>query len=138
MNTHFHPAPKGTPRVLTRGWKRKLQVQLLAAAYAIVNERDGNCDRVTGRRLFPRSSDPKKLRTHHHLQPRSTAPAQRADPRNIILCSQEVHALLQGDAILVDGDDANQVLRFRWNRQLVPVGREPIRIAPQQKARRTA
>ncbi len=110
---NWKPA-KGSGR-LDRRARQAEEDQAIAEAYEVVNARDGNCCRVTGRFLQGGAVDARVRREHHHLVPRSLAPERVADPDNIILVAAEVHELITGRFIEVEGKDATKAIRFHWS-----------------------
>jgi hypothetical protein len=121
---------KGPSIQLEKGWKKKQFEQDMADAYVVVDLRDGNRSRISGKALLPMSSDPKQQREHNHLVPRSLAKSLRTAVKNIFLVSQYEHGFITRNELLVHGKDANKPLKFSWNRNLVPPGKEPFRIWP--------
>ena len=85
-------------------------------AYAEVDARDAGFCRATGRYTQPGGVDPAVRREHHHLQPRSVWPDLIAEAKNIILVAAEVHALITGGFIEVEGTDATKPLFFHWSK----------------------
>lgn len=123
--------PKHRPESLVRGWKKQERARQMDEAYALVDARDGDICRVTGRRLTKGRPGTVPLRiwlTHHHLKKRSTYPGDKYDPRNIFVVCGQAHRALEGCLIEVEGTNAYRRLIFRWNRRIVPVGKEPFRI----------
>lgn len=114
--------------------RRKDAAKRLADAYELVNKRDENKSRVSGCALLASSPDPRQRREHHHLRGRRVAPDERAEASNIILCSAFEHGLLESDAILVEGTDANKRIVFHWNREKVKAGEEPIRLLSKRRS----
>lgn len=119
---------KGPSIQLEKGWKKVAFETALAKAYAIVNARDRERSRITGINLFPHTEHLKARREHNHLEPRSTAPDRITDPSNIFLVSNYEHGFITSGALIVHGKDANKEIRFSWNRNMVPAGKEPFRI----------
>lgn len=130
--TNFKPA-RGS-RLLDKKARKAAEEQALADAYEIVNARDGNQCRVTGRFLTAGAVMAEQRREHHHLQPRSVAPHRIADPSNIILVCAEAHQLITGGFIEVEGKDATRPLFCHWNEQAMRGRVKPFRII----GRRTA
>lgn len=120
--------PKGPSIQLEKGWKQAAVETALAKAYAKVDARDENRSRVTGRRLLAISGNDKDRREHNHLENRSTAPDKITDVSNIFLVSTFEHGFLTRNELLIHGTNANKKLKFSWNLNSVPVGREPFRI----------
>lgn len=127
--------PKGTPNRLARGWKKRERDAKLDAAYAHVDQRDGVICRVTGRTLrkgLPGAVPPKFWLTRHHMYGRHAA--LLSDVSAIFVCAWDVHQLLELNAIEIEGTNANRPLFFRWNRRVVPVGKEPFRLATRNRS----
>lgn len=108
--------------------RRKTNKQRLEDAYKEVDRRDGNLSRVSGCYLLASSADNRQRREHHHLRGRNVRPDWKYAPERILLCSSFEHGLLEGDAILYEGDDARERIVFFWNREKVPVNSEPFRL----------
>lgn len=109
------PKPAKGSRLLERKARKAEAEQALADAYEIVNQRDGNQCRVTGRFLQAGAVMAEVRREHHHLRERSLAKELVADPRNIILVCAEAHFLITGGFLEVEGDDATKPVFFHWN-----------------------
>lgn len=103
-----------TPLAVERDQRKKAKDASLLAAYAVVNQRDGNRCRVTGIALDPSAIDQKHRREHHHIVKRSQSKAKRDDPSNIMLTSRFVHRLIEKGWIDVEGTDADKPLRFHY------------------------
>lgn len=130
------PVPKparGSGR-LDRHEKRAKEERELAEAYEVVNVRDGNQCRVTGRFVQGAAVDGRVRREHHHLVPRSLAPERVADPNNIILVCAEAHDLITGKFIEVEGTDASKAVFFHWSEEAMKGRVKPFVI----KSKRTA
>lgn len=125
--------PKGSARLDRKARQAEADAEL-AAAYEIVNARDGNICRVTGRFLSPSSVMAETRREHHHLEPRSIAPARIADPTNIILVCKEAHDYITGGFIEVEGKDATKPMFFHWREDMMRGRVRPFHI----KGKRTA
>lgn len=132
FQTNHKPA-KGSHR-LARAERRAEADKALADAYEIVNARDGNCCRATGRFLTAGAVDARVRREHHHLIPRSLAPELVADPDNIILVAAEVHDLITGRFIDVEGTKANKPIFFHWNEEAMKGRIRPFRIVGKRTA----
>ena len=128
MDTSGLKFPKGQPSVLAKHARLTQQERKLSQAYAEVNERDGNRCRVTGVRLYAVSSNDKTRREHHHLQGRCVRPEWLTRPRRIVLVSAFVHRLLTAYALVPDQVDAKKPIQWRWNRRIVRLGEEPLRL----------
>jgi hypothetical protein len=129
--------PKGQPKHLEKGWKKREKEQRLEAVYALVDARDGQVCRVTGRTLIkglPGSVAHEKWHTRHHMKKRSTHPEDYFNLANIFVCSWQAHQALESGALLHEGNDANGRLIFHWNRRVVPVGKEPFRIRSKRRS----
>lgn len=120
--------PKGAPDVMIVESRRQRNERELAEAYEIVNARDKDICRATGVPLSPRVSDSRHRREHHHLQGRNVRPEWVRDPKRIILVSRKAHKLLTSNVLEIEGDDADGLLVFHWNRKRVAAGSAPIRI----------
>jgi hypothetical protein len=130
---------KGPPKRLEKGWKKRERAQRLEDVYALADARDGTVCRVTGRQLkkgLPNTVDAKVWHTRHHMKKRSTHPEDIFNLANIFVCAWEVHQALERGEIEIEGTDANKRLFFRWNRRLVPVGKEPFRIVTADRSSR--
>ena len=127
---------KGIPRDLAKGWKKAEFKKQMDAAYAVVNQRDGDRSRLTGIELRADHPNPKCRREHNHLEERSTNPARRTDPSNIFLCSTFEHKFITNNSIIIEGTDANEKLIFHWNRRIVPPGKEPFKLLSKRRTGR--
>jgi hypothetical protein len=128
---------KTPPKHLERGWKKREKKERLEAVYALVDARDGEVCRVTGRQLIkglPGSVAHEKWHTRHHMKKRSTHPEDIYNVANIFVCAWQVHQAIEDCLIEIEGDDANKRLIFSWNRRLVPVGSEPFRIKSKRRS----
>ena len=132
MKPNWKPA-KGSAR-LRRNERRAAEDAALEAAYEIVNARDGNQCRVTGRFLQAGAVDARVRREHHHLRPRSLAPELVAEPNNIILVAADVHDLITGGFLEVEGLKANRPCFFHWNEQAMKGRIKPFRIVGKRTA----
>lgn len=120
----LNPWPKGqsfqkaetiTPRVVTKHDKKAEKEKQLRDAYAIVDKRDAGKCRVTGVSLVAGAPDPKVRREHHHLRKRSTARADRSNPRNIVLVSAFAHQLIERGWLVAEGRDGNKPIFWHWS-----------------------
>lgn len=102
------------PLSVQRLGKRKARQEALEAAYAVVDKRDGNRCRVTGKHLDAAAVDPSHRREHHHLRGRRVRPDWRERPERICLVSRLAHDLITNGWIDVEGDDARKPLFFSW------------------------
>lgn len=128
------PKPaKGSGR-LARNERRAAEEKALNDAYELVNVRDGNQCRVTGRFVQAGAVDARVRREHHHLEPRSLSPLRVADPANIILVCAEAHDLITGRFIEVEGDDATKPVFFHWNEEAMKGRIKPFRIVGKRTA----
>lgn len=132
FKTNFK-APKGSGR-LDRKARRATEAAELAEAYEIVNARDGNQCRVTGRFLSAGAVMAEVRREHHHLRPRSLAPNRVADPKNIILVCAEAHQLITGGFLEVEGRDATKAVFIHWNESAMKGRVKPFRIVGKRTA----
>ena len=128
------PISKGTPRQLTRGWKKKSNEQRMDEAFAAVDARDKGISRISGKETFTNTSNEKVLRDHCHMRGRNVAPAEKYDPKRIFTATREEHKAYDAHLLEREGEDADKRLIFRWNRRLVPVGQEPFRIASKRRS----
>lgn len=117
--------PKGPSIQLEKGWKDAQFIKDLAAAYEIVNVRDSNRSRVSGRVLLPRTGNDKARREHNHLENRATAPSKVTDPANIFLVSTYEHGFITRNELLIHGTNANRKLAFYWNPNVFTDGKKP-------------
>lgn len=115
-----HPKSETPPVSVQRGQKRKAKKEALGAAYELVNQRDGNRCRVTGKPLDPRASDPAHRREHHHLRGRRVRPDWRERPERICLVSTLAHDCINNGWLIVEGDDARKPLFFHWAPHVKP------------------
>jgi hypothetical protein len=128
--------PKPLPRVLARRHRRALQDDALAQAYADVDRRDQGRCKATGRHTQPFAVDPRVRREHHHLEPRSVNPARITDASNIITVTAEAHFLITAKVLLVEGTNANQAIRFHWDRTKLPDGKAPFQLLSRRRSQR--
>lgn len=126
--------PKGVPSALTKGWKKRDAKARMQAAYDAVDKRDGMLSRVTGKPLLTNTNDAKLLRDHCHIRSRGAHPEDKFDVSNQFCASRLEHKLIHAGAIEIEGTDANQRLIFRWNRALVPVGKEPFKLLSKRRS----
>lgn len=110
----FPKPAKGSAR-LARNERKAEEAQALADAYEVVNVRDGNQCRVTGRFLQAGAVMASVRREHHHLEPRSLRHDRICDPTNIVLVCAEAHDLITGGFIDVEGTDATKPVFFHWS-----------------------
>jgi hypothetical protein len=125
------------PAVVTRAKRRTDKADALKDAYAAVDARDGSKCRVTGRTLKAGAPDARVRREHHHLVERSRDKGLIAEPSNIITVAAEVHALITAGMIVVEGTNADTVLRFHW-RADVPKEQRIVVIKSRRKSQREA
>lgn len=138
---------KGTPRALSKGWKKAAKDAALQDAYDQVDARDKKRCQVTGVRLTAGHVEDAKALERDHLAPRSTDKARVTDPDNILTVSRKVHQLLQSSALHVldthgrETTRVSQIAGFRFNRAMVPAGKEPFKLrrpyraaAPRERA----
>lgn len=126
--------PKGAPSVLTKGWKKRDNASRMDAAFAAVDARDGLVSRISGQPLLKESADPKLQRDHCHMRGRNVDPKEKFNPKRIFNASRYEHKLFDAHAIEVEGTDADQRLIFRWNRNVVPVEKEPFRLLSKRRS----
>ena len=122
------PRPLKGSGQLARRARRAEDSTALADAYAVVDARDGGFCVITGRFVVAGAVDPRRRREHHHLKGRNVRPDWVTDPRRIITVAADVHQLIEGGFIEVEGENANQRIVAHWNRALMPSGREPFRL----------
>lgn len=127
MHVTFPKPPRGSGRLARRARKAE-QDAALADAYSEVDRREAGFCRATGRYTQPFAVDPAQRREHHHLEPRSIAPHRIADPTNIITVAAEVHELITGGFIEVEGKDATKPLFFHWCERLMRGRPRPFRL----------
>jgi hypothetical protein len=126
-----------TPSVVTKARRRTDKAEALSAAYAACDRRDKSTCRVTGRTLKAGAPDARVRREHHHLDERSRDKGLIAEPSNIITVAAEVHALITAGMIVVEGTNADTVLRFHW-RADVPKEQRIVVIKSRRKSQREA
>lgn len=126
FQTNQKPA-KGSWR-LEKQARKAAEEQAIADAYEVVNVRDGNQCRVTGRFLTAGAVDARVRREHHHIIPRSIAPHLVDDPNNILLVCAEAHDLITGRFLEVEGKNASRSIFFHWNEQAMKGITKPFRI----------
>lgn len=129
-----NPKPAKGSRLLERKARKAVEDAVLAEAYEIVNQRDANTCRVTGRFLQPGAVMAENRREHHHLQPRSVAPERVADVTNIVLVCAEAHNLITGGFIEVEGIDATKPIFFHWREDMMRGRVRPFRIIGKRTA----
>lgn len=115
--TNFKP-PKGSGR-LERRARRATDETKLQKAYADADHRQGPFCTVTGVRFRFDSPDPRFTRHHHHLKGRRVRPDWKYKAERIIPVTHEVHDLIEGGFIDVEGDDARKPLFFHWNEEML-------------------
>jgi hypothetical protein len=111
---NWKPA-RGSGR-LRRQARKAEDEQAMAEAYEVVNVRDGNQCRVTGRFVHAGAVDARVRREHHHIRPRSLAPELVAEPNNILLVCAEAHDLITGGFLEVEGKNASRAVFFHWSK----------------------
>ena len=92
--------------------KRAAKAKALDDCNDAVDARDHMVCRVSGIKLAPFSSEPRKKLNRHHMLTRGAHPAERHNPANVITISQwvsdQIHIKgvmhLEGDANLRDAD----------------------------------
>jgi hypothetical protein len=126
--------PKGTPSVLTKGWKKRDNLSRMQTAFDAVDARDGLVSRISGKPLLKESPDQKLQRDHCHMRGRNVDPVEKYNPKRIFNASRYEHKLFDAHAIEVEGTDADQRLIFRWNRNVVPVGQEPFKLLSKRRS----
>lgn len=119
--------PKGSGR-LDRRARKAQEEAALREAYEEVDRRDCGFCRVTGRYTQPGAVDASWRRERHHLEPRSLAPDRVADVTNIITVAAEVHELITGRFIDVEGTNANKPMFFHWNEKAMKGRTKPFRL----------
>lgn len=128
------------PGPIERKARRAKKADALQTAYASVDARDKKRCQVTGKALSVGGVDEWTRLERNHLGPRSTRPEDRANADNILTVSAAVHKLMQAWALIpVDakGDRTERVSKiagYRWNRAMVPVGKEPFRLKSRKVA----
>jgi hypothetical protein len=103
-----------TPSVVTKAKRRSDKAEALSDAYAACDRRDKSTCRVTGRTLKAGAPDARVRREHHHLVERSRDKGLIAEPKNIITVCAEAHALITAGFLVVEGTNADAVIRFHW------------------------
>jgi hypothetical protein len=112
----FNPVPKFPPgartRMEARTDKKTAAERRELELHNAVDARDGKICRVSGLELKPFHDNPRRRLNRHHMKPRSTAPAEKYDPANVITISDwisdQIHNRrklhLEGDANLRDAE----------------------------------
>lgn len=126
--------PKSHPGGLEKGWKRRENHARMDAAYAKVDARDGGLSRISGRPTVTGTSDPTRLRDHCHIKAKGAHPELKYASSNIFTATRQEHKLFDAYAITLEGTDARGRLIFRWNRAIVPVGKEPFRLLSKRRS----
>jgi len=124
----FQSFPKPSPRVVGKHAKAKSTEQHRRETKAAVFARDKGKCRVCG----------DVAQEMHELRFRSLG-GKRSLENSIAVCNfrgRNCHRLLQTLCIAVEGTDANGRLIFHWNRNMVPKGAEPFRIASKRRSQR--
>lgn len=129
--------PKGSSR-LARRQRRADDEKRLRDAYAEVDRRHGPFCAVTGTRFKFDSPDPRLIRHHHHLKGRRVRPEWKYDPKRIIPVTAEVHDLIEGGFIDVEGDDATKPMFFHWNEGMMRGRKKPFALAARRTVRSVA
>lgn len=120
--------PKPEPLALHRAKRKAARASALDEAYRAVDLRDGGVCRATGRTTRSGDPDARVRREHHHLAGRHVRPDWRHDTKRIVTLCAEAHQLVESYALLIEGANADGRLLFHWNRDIVPVGKEPFRL----------
>lgn len=115
QGTNFKPA-KGSGR-LERRERDAVNEKRLQDAYAEVDQRHGPFCAVTGIMFRFDSPDPRTTRHHHHLKGRRVRPDWIYQAKRIIPVTAEVHDLIEGGFIVVEGDDATKPMFFHWDEE---------------------
>jgi hypothetical protein len=122
------PCPKPLPRVIEKTIKaREAETHRKEIKAAVWKRDQGRC-RVCG----------ETATEMHELRFRSLG-GERSPVNSVAVCTfnaHNCHRLLQTHAIHVEGSDANKRLVFTWNRDRVPVGKEPFRILSKRRSQR--
>lgn len=125
--------PKGLPQFIEKGFKRQSNKARMDSAFDKVDDRDSMVSRISGRRLFT-TGDRKQLRVHAHVFGRRVRPDLKYESAHIFNCSWTEHEYFDAHAIVLDGTfNANKTLRFKWNRAVIPAGKEPFRLLRSSK-----
>jgi hypothetical protein len=122
------------PAVLAKATRRTDEAKAQRDVYAEVDARDGKKCKATGRPLFAGAIDPRMRLERHHIKKRSTDKALRYVASNIVTLAGDVHQLVEAKALLIEGTNANKRLVFHWNREMVPVGKEPFKLLSKRKS----
>lgn len=112
---NWKPA-KGSGRLARRA-RRADDAKLLQDAYDEVDRRHGPFCAATGVRFRFDSPDPRFTRHHHHLKGRRVRPDWVFRPERIIPVTSEVHDLIEGGFIVVEGNDARRPMFFFWDEE---------------------
>lgn len=87
--------PKGLPHVLAREQKKQAKADQEEAFKAAVWDRDKGISRASDKPLKRAHLNPAKCGHVHHRRKRSTAPAEKYDPKNGVLLSALEHELAE-------------------------------------------
>lgn len=126
--------PKPLPRKLTGSWKKSENARRMQDAFDAVDRRDKGISRISGKETFTNTSDRSVLRVHCHIRGRNVAPEDKYDPAKIFTATWNEHELYDHHAIEREGDNADKRLIFRWNRDMVPAGKEPFRLLSKRRS----
>lgn len=132
--TNFKP-PKGSGRFERRA-RRADEDKRLVDAYAEVDRRHGPVCAVTGVHFRCDSPDPRFTRHHHHLKGRRVRPDWKYKAERIIPVTSEVHDLIEGGFIVVEGDDARKPMFFHWDEEQLRLHKrkKPFRLVGKRTA----
>lgn len=120
------------PVSVQRWSKKKAKQDKLEDAYAVVNIRDGNKCRITGKPLDAASLDPAHRREHHHLTGRRVRPDWRERPERIILVSKLAHDCITQGWLVIQGTDGRKPIFAHWASHVKPTQR-PFQIRRHNK-----
>lgn len=126
--------PKGTPRVLGKKVKQRIEDREWLNTKRLVDARDRHVCQVTGKSLTAGAVDPWHRLERHHLEYRSANKARRWTHVNVWTTSAAIHQLIHAGALRVldkrgnPATDVRKIDHLAWNRNVVAKGFEPCRI----------
>lgn len=126
--------PKGTPRVLEKVAKDRVEDRAWEKTVAAVDARDKGLCFVTGAYLKAGAIDPWQRLERAHLEARSKSKARRHLTENVVTVAAAIHQLMHAGALKLFDKRGRPALKFEaidhvaWNRLMVPKGDEPCRL----------
>ena len=123
----YTPILKPTPRVLVKAAQAKTRKSQWQRTCEQVDARDKRRCMVTGATLTAGHVDPWKALERHHFVYRSRSKANAYNASNVGTVCRAVHQLIHTGALEVVSKNALVPMQVRWNRAIVPVGKEPFR-----------